>query len=427
MTALTRATWATMNPAGAGKIGLHDARAALGSGYAPGSTAVNKRAGMLPHSVTPGAVTATTPTPNNNVHVAPFQLVLPSSRATAGAVAAPPYIITSDRTLTYNAFATPPSVSADRRDLIVMQQNDLDQSDANSDPDLRYVVGNAPASDPAITGSPDYVIVAQVTVRQSATSVLQSDIVSRLPAAYTTVAVGGILPVGSAAQRDAITTPYDGFAVWRTDRGWAEVRHSGGWRISGTPIVSTVAALATDITSPAAGQIAFVTATNLLYRYTGSAWVPVDVPYTHAYQSTPGIHAVPNLTATPIAFNAEIVDNMGAHANASNNTRITPTVPGKYRVRGMVAMDPSSTGACYAHIRKNGASDTGGPYKGGWGTSNAFASFGFDCDATIDCNGTTDYVELWFHHAFGVSKNTFVSTLAGANTVSFMVAERMTA
>lgn len=275
MTTPVRVSWAVMDPASVGKIQLIDARHALASAFMPSTTAVSKRGGFLPGSGVAGAVTATSPTPDNFVSVAPFQLVLPSTRAFAGAVAAPPYIATNDRNVTFNAFATPPSAVANRRDLIILQQNDVSQSDATSEANLRYIVGNAPAADPAITGSPDYVILAQVVVRQNATSVLQSDITSRVPAGYLTVASGGVLPVASQAERDAVAGLYDGLTVFRADKGWCETRYSSGWRIHGIPTVSTFAALATDITHPYTGQYAAVSGEGRFYRYTGAAWVSV--------------------------------------------------------------------------------------------------------------------------------------------------------
>lgn len=361
MTTALRVSWAVMNPTPPlGKIQLMDARHAVAAGFVPGATHISKRAGLLPGPGTPAAVTATSPTPDNMVSVAPFQCVLSSGRALAGAVAAPPYVATSDRAVAFNAFATPPSAVANRRDLIILQQNDSSHGvDVDSEANLRYVVGNAPAADPPIDGSPDYVIIAQVVVRQNAVSVLQTDITSRTPAGFSTVGLGGILPVLTVAERDAIPTPYEGFPVWRADKGWSELRFGSGWRIVGVPTVSTFAALATDITHPYTGQLASVSTEGRYYRYTGAAWVHVLADLESPPRAQLRQTALQSLTGgvfNDLVFQTEDRDSHDGHAGANSFYTIPKT--GDYLHVGGVAT-AAGAGFRATEWTKNGATILG--------------------------------------------------------------------
>lgn len=357
MTTAIRPSWAVMNPTPPlGKIQLMDARHAVAAGLVPGATHVSKRAGLLPGPGVPGAVTATSPTPDNFVHVAPFQCVMASTRALAGAVAAPPYIMTNDRTININAFATPPSPSANRRDLIVLQQNDSSQGDLTSEANVRYIVGNAPAADPPIDGSPDVIILAQVVVRQSATSVLQSDITPRTVAGYSTVGLGGILPVPDQTVRDAIPSAYEGFPVWRVDKSWAELRVGSGWRIVGVPTVSTFAALGTDITHPYNGQLATVTADGKLYRYNGAAWVnhlaDLESPPRAQLRQTSN-QSLTTGTWADVVFQTEDRDSHNGHAGSNSFYTIPKT--GDYLLAGAVCTDGAHGGFRATEWSKNGS------------------------------------------------------------------------
>lgn len=269
MTSPIRRSWAVPDPAGQtdGEIDSLDARYSMGAGFWPGTTMVRKRGGMAPGPGTPGAVTASG---GSNVAIAPFQAVFNPVRTDA------PYVQTLAVPAVFNAFATPPSALANRRDLIILRQNDPFNGDASAAANFEYIVGNAPATDPAIPSptQTDYVIWAQVTVRQNAVNVVQGDILSRLPAGFTTVALGGVLPVPSQAVRDAITTPYTGMTIHRDDRSWIEVYRNGAWRVAEVAKVATIAALA-DVTNPENGTLALVAADLMLYRYTGAAWIAV--------------------------------------------------------------------------------------------------------------------------------------------------------
>jgi hypothetical protein len=234
-----RDSWATQ-AAGAGIIDVEDARVAMGAMWMPGSSGIVARSGFRPGAGTsPGLVTATG-TPDANVHVAPFQLVLQTVRATTGG----PYIVTLDAIFDVNVLSTPADPTNPRNDLIIAQQSDTFYGDGVSTWVIRQVVGTPAGSpaDPAVSGSGDYVPLARVRVNAGVTTITGAVITDlrtsghakSLPAGLNTVAAGGILPVTSAAERNAIAGKYPGLTVWRTDLNRIEMWDGAAWR-STTP------------------------------------------------------------------------------------------------------------------------------------------------------------------------------------------------
>lgn|GEM_PF-1667004 len=259
-----RNSWA-VSEAG-GLLTVEDSRLAVGALVAPAG-AVTARTGLRPAAGDPARVLATG-TPDGWVHVQPFQLVLQTGRAGAGGV----YLATLDAIKDVNVLATPADPTHPRDDLIVAQQSDQWYSDPGNEFVVRHVVGtpSATPSDPAVDGSPDWVLLARVRVAANATEVTQPDITH--PAVPQTVALGGLLPVPSQAARDALTGAYPGMPVWRTDRQWTEVYDGSGWRVQGVAVVASTGDLASAVTSPYAGQVAYNTGDGMLYRWSGTEW-----------------------------------------------------------------------------------------------------------------------------------------------------------
>lgn len=264
-----RKSWATMAPAGAGQIQLEDARLALGALLTPGSSSVSSQSGFRPGPVSPGLVSATG-TPDAFVHVNPFQAFLQTVRAAAGGT----YVITNDAAITLNILAVPADPTNPRHDLVIAQQSDTGYSDPNSNMVVSIVRGtpSGAPTDPAVSGSTDYIKLARINVRAGTSSILTTDITDLRAAGLYTVAVGGVLPVPTQAVRDAITGAYNGMTIYRQDRKWTEIYDGAAWRVHGPTIVTSIADLAA-ITSPLTGQTAVNTASGLTYRYTGAVWI----------------------------------------------------------------------------------------------------------------------------------------------------------
>lgn len=131
-------------------------------------------------------------------------------------------------------------------------------------------------------------------------------------------------------------------------------------------------------------------------------------PYVHLYQSSTGTQSVANTTATAITFNAEVIDGSNFHSTVSNISRVTPTVAGRYFVVGQVVFPAAGTGSFLAQIRKNGAVILGSaPYQDKQLYTSGFVALSAQCHATVLCNGTTDYFELYTNQNSGGSLTTF--------------------
>lgn len=210
----------------------------IGALVYPHSAAMKSKSGFRPGpGASPGLVTATG-TPDANVHVAPFQLLLQNIRGSGFGC----YITCLDAIKDINILSTPADPTNPRNDLIVAQQSDIFDSDANSDFLVRHVVGTPAASpaDPSVSGSTNYITLARVRVNATATSINSGNITDlrttghakSLTGGLYTVASGGLLPVASQAERDALTGLYDGLKVWRSDLKREDVYNSttAAWR-----------------------------------------------------------------------------------------------------------------------------------------------------------------------------------------------------
>src|ERR1700750_2717699 len=82
-----------------------------------------------------------------------------------------------------------------------------------------------------------------------------------------------------------------------------------------------------------------------------------DAPYCSLAQAT--AQSLPNITDTALTFgtSSTVSDNYGFHSETTNNTRITPSVPGLYQLGFTFFMAAGGTGITYvlliASIYKN--------------------------------------------------------------------------
>ena len=132
---------------------------------------------------------------------------------------------------------------------------------------------------------------------------------------------------------------------------------------------------------------------------TGTVMVSGNMPAFSAYGSS--VTSLSNTVYTKISFDAEEFDT---NNNFASN-RFTPTVAGYYQVSGLVGC--GGTGEKGIAIYKNGAR-----FKDG---ADATTIYTAPVSALIYCNGSTDYVEIYFYQATGGTVNTY----AGANNCYF--------
>jgi hypothetical protein len=120
----------------------------------------------------------------------------------------------------------------------------------------------------------------------------------------------------------------------------------------------------------------------------------VNTPAFHAYRSDS--QSVSDSTWTKMQVNVELYDSDGMYDN-STNYRFTPTTAGKYFIYGSTRSTVSLV-AHYTAIRKNGSEVVVSHGDGSVAST-------FNCQSTIDFNGSSDYVELWVYYQGASNSN----------------------
>jgi hypothetical protein len=264
-----RNSWAVS--AVGGILTTEDVRLHIGALLTPGSTNVKAKTGLRPGASTaagsPGLVAAQG-TPDKTVKVNSFQAFLQTGRG-AGSYIQCLDVNTNIDLLT----ATPADPSQQRNDLIIAQQNDTTYSDANNTWTVKQVVGtpSGTPTDPTVTGSTDYFVLARVRVTAGATTITSGMIDDLRPS--WTVSLGGVLPVKDAAGR-ATLTPYDGMTIWRIDRVWLEVYSIAyaGWIVQGIGVTASNADAVAAVTTPYIGQKIYRSDVRDYRVWDGGAW-----------------------------------------------------------------------------------------------------------------------------------------------------------
>lgn len=142
-------------------------------------------------------------------------------------------------------------------------------------------------------------------------------------------------------------------------------------------------------------------------------------PYLHAYQLTGAVQSIANNAYTAITFTGEIRDTANTHSNVSNTSRCTPSTAGYYECHGIVSYVGAAAGMFQCQFRKNGAQVLGSaPYGSNNATNQGSLANSIQTFATIQCNGTTDYIELWTWHNFGGAVSTYSN---GSDEQSVMI------
>lgn len=162
---------------------------------------------------------------------------------------------------------TPADATNPRKDIVIGRVYDHDESASG----LRlyrseYIAGTAGPS-------PAEPAVPQGGIRLATIDVPQSGGGSPVVTAnYTiTAATGGVLPVRTQAERDALVSPYNGQTVHRMDKGWQEHHDGTAWRVY--PNAVSFGATS-EFTGPVSGQVGWHTSTRMWWFYNGSAWIP---------------------------------------------------------------------------------------------------------------------------------------------------------
>lgn len=224
-----------------------------------------------------------------------------------------------------------------------------------------------------------------------------------------TASAGGIFPVANATDMSAISSPYEGMAIYRTDLDIVYVHDGTSFKPRGTASVAGSGSLS-GITNPIQGMTAVARDTNAIWVYNGSTWVqPANhlVPVGRLLQQT-GV-ACANNTATVMTFGAssENIDTHNFHDTVTNNSRVTPNVPGYYRVTASVNFPSATFSQIILAVRKNNVSYA--PQEIYRPDAASAGSAYVNTTVTISCNGTTDYFESYVTQTSGASQTTGVA------------------
>lgn len=316
---VVRASWAVDDA-----INVLDARLAMGAVWTPAG-ATTSRTGMLPVAGTlaPGVVTATSPTPNGQVRVAPFRGVYQSGRSGGGGT----YTWCLDAPYTVDVLGTAPAHPSNPRiDLVVFQQSDTYHSDTDSLLRIRLVSGTPAPSPvpPVVSGSPDYVVRAHILIPAGATAITDSTITNL--AMPRVVAAGGILPVYSQTERDAISNPYDGQAIYRYDREWVEIFDSGSWRVQGIARCSTISDRDAVITYPVSGQFAATSSPDVLWQYSSGQWRAYTPAAVDAHYRANQLQTLSANVVTPLWFDTTTTTTSAVTASGTSGHTTTFTL-----------------------------------------------------------------------------------------------------
>jgi len=119
----------------------------------------------------------------------------------------------------------------------------------------------------------------------------------------------------------------------------------------------------------------------------------MSAPAVMAYQTVTGATLV-NATATRVGFNTERYDTNNCFASPV----FTPNVAGIYHISAAVKLPSQAPG--FLSIYRNGSE-----YKRGAWTALASAALSFDISSLVECNGTTDFIEIFAYQSSGGSIN----------------------
>lgn len=251
-------------------VTAEDHRFALQADLVPAG-ALTARSGVFPNGTAPADLVSVSAL---QAKVTPFQAFVDG---TSNALQAG-YRFTSDAdvTLTFGVGnGTNPRI-----DLVVARIRDDPYDASGVQTGVVEIVAGTPAGSPVAPAVPASSLpLWQVLVPANASGgnpiVFSS---ARTDRRLYTGPLGAPFAVASAAERNAVASPYAGMAVYRTDLKWVERYDGTGWRVEGVAQVTAFANLATLITSPYDGQLAVTTSDNRPWQYDNAttAWISAE-------------------------------------------------------------------------------------------------------------------------------------------------------
>lgn len=174
---------------------------------------------------------------------------------------------------------------------------------------------------------------------------------------------------------------------------------TNGYLMQGVWVFANAAARTAAVTSPVEGNMSYLSDTNSVEYYSGSAWVAVGgaAPYVGCavYIAGTAIALTANVQKI-LNFSTESFDTDGFHDNSTNNTRIT--IPsgksGKYQIDSYWRL---TTNVSYANVNilKNGTGISDGIESGLITSLANLGSNSFAVGGTVTLSLTAgDYIEM---------------------------------
>jgi hypothetical protein len=179
------------------------------------------------------------------------------------------YSCFNDGTVNKTITASDPSLP--RIDIVVLKVQDTFYSGVTNAWSIAVVTGVA-ASSPAVPAAPaNSITIGQIAVGAGVTTIVNANITDTRP---FLAAVGGITPVKSQTERDALQGNYAGMAVWRQDTtpDRLEIWDGSTW----SQLVPTPAVSAVDATSRTTTSTSFTT----VLSPAGTCGVAFVAPYS---------------------------------------------------------------------------------------------------------------------------------------------------
>lgn len=159
-------------------------------------------------------------TPNMSVNVVSGHALVEGTESAAQGV----YSCFNDGTVNKSIAASDPSLP--RIDTVVLRVRDSFYSGATNAWAIEIVTGVA-ASSPAVPSTPaNSMVIAKVAVAAGATSIVTANITDVRP---FMAATGGLIPIRTQADRDALLNLYDGYPVYRMDNNQIEIYNGSTW------------------------------------------------------------------------------------------------------------------------------------------------------------------------------------------------------
>jgi hypothetical protein len=156
---------------------------------------------------------------------------------------------------------------------------------------------------------------------------------------------------------------------------------------------------------------------NRVFRSDGLAWTVLDaVPDISAHVTHSVAQSIATGTTTALAFDTERYDTDAIHDTATNNSRLTCTAAGKYKVWGGVGFQSNNTGYRQVWARINGVvSGELAPLR----TQAVQGADHYIAYSQVADLIAGDYVELMVHQTSGGALNVLKSAGSDRSTPAF--------